>query len=492
MRVVVVGGGPGGLATAKLLGGAGHDVVVVERDDTPMPESADEAFEWDRRGAPQVRHSHALLARLRNLLRDEHPEVLAALLAEGATEIRFGENLPPEMEFAPDPGDDDLAMIACRRTTFEWVLRRTAMEQGAVALRTGVGVAGLLTARPSGARAEADAPVDVPRVVGVRLEDGTEIAADLVVAANGRRGAVPAWLAEIGAGEVTEAVDDTGIVYLSRFYRLRDGHDRPPSGGAIGGDLGYIKYGTFVGDNRTFSVTLAVPSDDDDLRRTLKDPDTFDAAARSLPATAPWLDGRATPITPSVHVMAGLVNKFVDLLPGGELVVVGFVGVGDAVVCTNPLYGRGCSTAFWSASLLANAVAQHPHDLAAMALAYETSLREEILPWYRSSVEQDREARRVAAALLAGEDPYPDPSDPRAFARSVFRDGLAPALRIDVVVLRAFMRNLNLLSPPDALLRDSEVSERVLAVLQTKDSRPAEPSLGPATRAEFVALATDR
>lgn len=478
MRVVVVGGGVAGLATALLLGRAGHDVTVVERDDTPMPATADEAFDWDRRGAPQVRHSHALLARLRNLLRDEHPDVLAALLAEGATEIRFGDNLPAGMELTREPGDDDLAMIACRRTTFEWVLRRSAMAEGAVELRTGVGVVGLVAPETDGT---------VPTVTGVALDDGTELAADLVVAANGRRATIVDWLAGIGVRDVSETVEDTGIVYLSRFYRLRDGHDRPPASGAIGGDLGYVKYGTFMGDNRTFSVTLAVPSDDDELRRTLKEPATFDAAARSLPAMAPWLDGRAEPITDGVHLMAGLLNKWIDLLPDGEPVVLGFVGVGDAVVCTNPLYGRGCSTGFWGASLLASAAAEHAGDARVLTVAYETALRAEILPWYRASVEQDREARRVAAALLAGEDPYADASDPRTFARSVFRDGLAPALRVDAVVLRAFMRNLNLLSPPDALLRDREVGERVLAVMQTKDQRPPEPPLGPATRDEFLA-----
>ena len=102
-------------------------------------------------------------------------------------------------------------------------------------------------------------------------------------------------------------------------------------------------------------------------------------------------------------------------------------------------------------------------------------------------MEQDREARRVSAAMLAGEDPYADASDPRAFTRSVLRDGLAPALRTDQVVLRAFVRNLNLLSPPDALLTDADFGARVFAVLQTKDDRPPEPSLGPATRAEFLA-----
>jgi 2-polyprenyl-6-methoxyphenol hydroxylase-like FAD-dependent oxidoreductase len=505
VNVVVIGGGVAGLATALHLGRAGHDVTVIERDDTPMPATADEAFEWNRRGAPQVRHSHAFLARLRNLLRDHQPDILEALLAEGATEMRFGDGVPPEMEFEPEPGDDDLVMIACRRTTFEWVLRRAALAEANVTIRTGVAAVGLLSTEPLAPNRKNPAAValsatparqiggvvpepneEIPVVTGVRLDDGTELDADLVVAANGRRSAVADWLADIGARPVAETVEDTGIVYASRFYRLLPDAEVPPRTGPIGGDLGYVKYGTFVGDNRTFSITLAVPTDDDELRRRLADPAAFDAAARSLPATAPWLDGRAEPITPEVHLMAGLLNKWSDYVVDGEPAAIGLVPVGDAVLCTNPLYGRGCSTAYWSAHLLAQAIAEHPDDLRAIATAYDDALRAEIHPWYRSSVEQDREARRVAAALLADEDPYGDASDPRAFTRSVLRDGLAPALRSDQVVLRAFIRNLNLLSPPDALLTDADFGARVFAVLQTKDQRPPEPSLGPATRADFV------
>lgn len=482
MNVVVVGGGVAGLATALQLGRAGHEVTVIERDDTPMPATADEAFEWNRRGAPQVRHSHAFLARLRNLLRDHQPDILEALLAEGATEMRFGDGVPSEMEFTPEPGDDDLVMIACRRTTFEWVLRRAALCEANVTIRTGVAAIGLLH-EPTGPSA---GPQTDLLVTGVRLDDGTDLAADLVVAANGRRSAVAEWLAQIGAREITETVEDTGIVYASRFYRLRPDAELPPRTGPIGGDLGYVKYGTFVGDNRTFSITLAVPSDDDELRRRLSDAAAFDAAARSLPATAPWLDGRAEPLTPDVHMMAGLLNKWSDYVVDGEPAAVGLVPVGDAVLCTNPLYGRGCSTAYWSAHLLAAAIAEHPDDVRPASVAYDEALRSQIHPWYRSSVEQDREARRVAAALLVGDDPYGDASDPRAFTRSVLRDGLAPALRSDQVVLRSFVRNLNLLSPPDALLTDADFGARVFAVLQTKDQRPPEPSLGPATRAEFL------
>ena len=481
LRVTVIGGGVSGLGTALALARRGHLVDVVERDHTPMPTSADEAFSWDRRGAPQVRHSHAFLARLRGLLHDGYPDIYADLLAEGATEIRFGDDLPPDMtNFEREPGDDELVMLACRRTTFEWVVRRAALREGRVTFRTGNAVVGLLTA-PGGV-------VGRPLVTGVRLDDGTEITSNLVVAAAGRRSVVPEWLEAIGAPAVTEEVEDTGIVYFSRFYRLREGMEHPPRSGAIGGDLGYLKYGVFVGDNRTFSVTLAVSTEDTELRRLLAGPKIFDIAASQLVATAPWLDGRAEPITAQVHVMAGLLNRWRDYVVDGVPVALGVVPVGDAVLCTNPLYGRGCTTAFWSAHLLADAIDAHPDDLLAMTMAYDAALRKQILPWYRSTVEQDTEARRVAAALLAGEDPDSDTDDPRTFMRGVFRDGLLPAIRTDAVVMRAFMRSFNLLSSPDALANDPDVGARVFAVWQDRENRPPEPPLGPRHRHNFVEL----
>ncbi len=123
-----------------------------------------------------------------------------------------------------------------------------------------------------------------------------------------------------------------------------------------------------------------------------------------------------------------------------------------------------------------------------MAVAYDQALRDELLPWYRSTVMQDADARRVAASLLAGDDPDADTTDPRTFMRSVLRDGLLPALQVDAVVLRAFVRTFNLLSTPDAMMTDQAVFNRVLAVWQDRDNRPAMPLLGLKHRSELLEL----
>ena len=86
-----------------------------------------------------MRHPHAFLGRLRNLLRDDLPDVLADLTAAGAHEVRWADFAPETLDDrTPQPGDEDLALIACRRTTFEWVLRRAALRTERVELRDGV------------------------------------------------------------------------------------------------------------------------------------------------------------------------------------------------------------------------------------------------------------------------------------------------------------------------------------------------------------------
>src|SRR5436190_1632533 len=108
-HAVVIGSGIAGLAAARVLADRDARVTLLERDVEPEAATADEAFTaWQRRGAPQVRHSHAFLGRLRALLRDRYPDLLDALRAAGAAELdmlaRPPLTLPPLERL---PGDED-------------------------------------------------------------------------------------------------------------------------------------------------------------------------------------------------------------------------------------------------------------------------------------------------------------------------------------------------------------------------------------------------
>jgi hypothetical protein len=295
---------------------------------------------------------------------------------------------------------------------------------------------------------------------------------------------------------VPEREEDTGIVYSSRFYRLLPGVTEPPQEGPIGGDLGYLKFAVFVGDNRTFSITFALPNDDRDMRKLFHE-GPFAAAAASLPACAPWLEpGRSEPIT-GVEVMARLLNRRRRFVVDGRPLATGVYAVGDANICTNPLYGRGCALGFVSAYLLADTFFAHPDDPVAAAVAFDAGIRRELEPWYRASVAQDRGARQE----LHPDQPLPEdededeegeaaspgpPLDP-ASMRSLIREGLFPATRTDPVVFRTFLRVFNLLDSPNAVLEDPDVIGRVLTVWQDRDNRPAPPPLGP-TRDELLGI----
>ena len=472
--VVVLGGSVAGLLSAVALARDGHRVAVLERDASPLPASPDEAFaSWERRGSPQTRQSHAFLARLHNLLAARAPELLAFLLESGAERMRFADlaaRVIPDAVFTP--ADEEITMLACRRITFEWALRRYVAGCPGVSLRDGVRVDGLVGGRPPGG-----GPL---RVEGVRLADASEpLSADLVVDATGRRTKVSDWLTALGGDALRVEREPCGIFYASRFYRLNEDAEAPPMDGPMGADLGYLKYGTFPGDARVFSITLAASPEDAPLRAIMREP-AFDALAALLPATAPWVDPAvAAPITP-VAAMAGLENLRRFPVEDGTPRFTGLALVGDALIHTNPIVGRGCSLAAVNAFLLADALRAHPDDPAAFAASLDAAVGREIVPWYEAVRIQDRNSIEMGEMQRRGEDPFAtnrvDGSvDPRAMLRAMMRDGFLPALREDVSVLRAFMRVFNLLEEPKDLMKDPRLLGAVLASYGRRAERdPAE------------------
>lgn len=466
MRIAVVGAGVAGLGSAIALARDGHDVVLLERDATPLPETPDEAFEWKRRGAPQVRHSHAFLARMRNLLRDRLPDVRDDLLKAGATEVAWGDMVLPTVEDkSTQPGDEDLVMLCCRRTTFEWVLRHAALRTDRVELRDGVTVTGFRSTNGNGP----------PRVTGVHTNDG-DVDAEVVLDATGRPSRLPDLLREIGV-QLSESKSPTGIVYLSRFYRLRDA--APNAQAFNGADLGYLKYAIFRGDNSTFSITLAYATDDEEMRK-LRQPGLFDAATHAIPAIKEWVVPECSDPISGVLYMGGLINRVRHFVVGEEPVVLGLHAVGDASVCTNPLYGRGCSLGLHHGVLFADAVGEttSARDL---ALAFNDATQRELVPWYVAAKQQDA----VSMAVQRGEEL----SDFDAFVRSLVMDGLFPASRVNADVSRAWFSTFNLLTKPDALMTDPDLMRVVLEFWNERESRPAPDPMGP-PREEFVQTVT--
>src|SRR5512135_696495 len=249
-KILVAGSGIAGLGAALALGGGTRQVTILDRDPPPPEGSAEDAFyNGERKGATQLRHSHAFLGRLTTLIRERYPELMAELLAEGTRLFGFEDGLPPHLakSYVPVPGDEDCKLLFSRRTTLELVMRRYAAKLPGVTFVPDTGVRGLLARREHGKLL----------VEGLKTERGglaQEMCADVVVDASGRNSSFPEWLRQQNVS-VHEESSPCGILYFTRHYKLRDGQSEPPRDGAPGGaDLGYIKFGVFIADNRHFSV----------------------------------------------------------------------------------------------------------------------------------------------------------------------------------------------------------------------------------------------
>jgi 2-polyprenyl-6-methoxyphenol hydroxylase-like FAD-dependent oxidoreductase len=453
-RVLVIGAGMAGLWTALALASTGRKVVVLERD-PPAPDGGpDAAFEsWQRRGVGHLRHSHAFLARLRLIIRDEHPELLKALMETGCRDLPFEGGLTDQHKahFTEDPRDRDLAILTSRRTTLEWVIRRYVERQPNVEVRSGVFVRELaVEAGP------------VPNVTGVVIDTDKgrkTLKADIVVDAAGRTSQALEQLTAMGA-HVPEEVEPCGIVYFTRHYRLNDGVTEPPrTKVAPTGDLEYLKFGVFPGDNGCFSITLCTPEIEEELRKRVVDPAVFDAVCRRLPGLAPWVDpATSTPIS-RVFGMGDLHNRWRDFAPHGVAAVTGYFAVGDALVRSNPLYGRGCSFAAVGADLLRNALASSPRP-AARAVDYQRRITRELRPYHVAMRDADRSGvRRAKRALTPGYKP----SLRGRLAKSFAEDGVAIAIRMDLQLFRAAMKGFHMLEDPRLWLRKPGNILKVLA-----------------------------
>jgi 2-polyprenyl-6-methoxyphenol hydroxylase-like FAD-dependent oxidoreductase len=433
MRFVVAGGGVAGLAASLALARAGHDAVVLERDPVHPEGSPGKAFDVERRGIPHYFQPHAFLPRGRRLLATWAPDVLETLLEAGADP----QDLALKLNGPRRSGDEDLVYLWVRRPIIEWALRRAAAAEPAVEIRAEVQVAGLLTSEGG-----------TPRAAGVAVDGGDPVRGDVVVDALGRYRSPSGW--PRAAGEPT----DSGAIYYCRYFELADGveHLDAPILNPRG-DLGYMGFNTFRGDNRTFAVILLAPAADRELR-ALRHEEAWRAACSAITPLDQMTSGDyARPIT-GVMPMGGLMN--VDRT--GDPGVSGIVAAGDAFCHTDPAFAYGLSFALAHAQSLAHAVAEAP-DVDA------------IVERYRAEAGPEARERHALACATDAARGLRWSGEPLEIAR---RDGSYPLFSFvgalaaaphDDLVLRRTIRRIGLLDRTSVFDDDEVVHERIEAIL---------------------------
>ncbi len=456
-RIVVVGGGIGGLSAALLLGRAGHRVTVCERDPAPAPAGADEVWTaWPRPGTPQARLGHAFLSGFQRELGRRLPDVLDAVLAAGAPRLDMTTWMPDGGERLPQ--DAELSMVRARRPVVEAVLRRAAEAEPAVWVRAGCRVNGLLADPPR--------PGDVPRVTGIATSSGP-IAADVVIVSGGRSVPVARWFEAIGATAPHEQSESCGSACYTRYFRMHapeDDDGRRDTGPAIHRDPGYLVYEVWGADNRTFACEIAVPVSDRPLK-LLRDEATWMAAAAAMPEWQEWIDPeRAQPITPGVDVMGNERNTLRRFVEDGRPLALGVHVIGDARCQTDSLFAWGCGNALMAAAAVCDAIAEHPADDEAQALLVSAAVDEELGERYAYSVARDRARDRVLRA---------EPRWESMRAGIGLIDGvLLPAADHDADVYRAVYRWDMQLDPAADLEANTAVIERAREIVGDSTEPP--------------------
>src|SRR5215475_12604380 len=201
-HAIVIGGSMAGLLAARVLSDHFEQVSLIERDVLPMEVQ-------QRRGVPQGRHTHGLLASGRNVLERLFPGISKALVEAGAVSSDSVRDFRWFFEGAclsrPASGLNGLMMT---RPLLEATVRERVMANPRVVRRDQMAVEELVVDREPG------------RVTGVRAA-GQTLSGDLIVDATGRGSRSPHWLEQLGYKKPVEDIVQVRLGYTTRFFRRR-------------------------------------------------------------------------------------------------------------------------------------------------------------------------------------------------------------------------------------------------------------------------------
>jgi 2-polyprenyl-6-methoxyphenol hydroxylase-like FAD-dependent oxidoreductase len=309
---------------------------------------------------------------------------------------------------------------------------------------------------------------EAPRATGVALDQGGFVRGDVVVDALGRYRCPPGW--PRAAGEPT----DSGAIYYCRYFELADGveHLDAPILNPRG-DLGYMGFNTFRGDNRTFAVILLAPAADRELR-VLRHEQAWRAACSAItPLDVMTSADYARPIT-EVMPMGGLMNVDRTGDPGAS----GIVAVGDAFCHTDPAFAYGLSFALAHAKALADATAEAP-DVGAIVARYRADAGPEARERHALACATD-----AARTVRWNGEPLEIGRRDSCYPLFSFVGALAAAPHDDAV-LRRTIRRIGLLDRTAVFDEDDALHDRIETILGELAARPSSPAGPP--REELLA-----
>ena len=489
--VTIVGSGMCGMLTGLALDRRGFQVTIIERDVPPPDCSANEAFfSWQRKGVAQFRHPHAFLGLMCSVLEENYPDLLERFFEAGARKVSFEESIPDHLkpQYNPEPGDEKMWVLMCRRATMETVLRTYVTQTTKVTIRNQVSVADIITEKNDSQEVF---------IRGLSLIDHqesnkrSELFSDIVIDATGRSSKFDKWLTSSGVN-IKEERDDAEIVYYTRHYRLKDGVSEPPrdAKNPSMGDLGYMKYGIFPGDGGHFALIICLPNEEKELRKAIKSGEKFDEIGMTIPGLRPWLSKNKSEATTAPFGIGNIHAVWRDFTGAGNNRLLNFFAVGDSAIRTNPLYGRGCSTGALHAHILADILSTES-DPWSRALRFQEESERKVRPIFQASLNEDKRGIKRAAAIREGVDLDKADSLKKWFALA-FGDALLAASRDKLFIHREVMKTINLIEKPGEFLKNKKIQRTVLKYMLRGRKRNAGSRIQPGlTRPKMLEFLTE-